>query len=252
MKEKKKILLPALAFLSIISIGMLELFFCYIAYPGFSALNAYLPLLAFLLCGALFLALCFVFVNMLIALSPWANFIISARSVYRGIDILWSFILLWAKLFGIKRRALERSFVTLNNNLLDKSKIRVLPQELLVISPHCLQLASCKNKITYDINNCQRCGACSIGALLDMARRLGFNFRVVTGGTLARKVVKETRPRLVLAIACERDLASGIHDIYPLPAVGVLNIRPNGPCYNTTVDLKEIEAALKKYLKNEE
>ena len=37
---------------------------------------------------------------------------------------------------------------------------------------------------------------------------------------------------------------SGINDVYPLPAVGVLNIRPNGPCYNTRVDVEEIRARL--------
>ena len=74
--------------------------------------------------------------------------------------------------------------------------------------------------------------------LIDMANRMGFHFRVATGGTLARKIAKELRPKMLLAIACERDLTSGIQDVYPLPAAGVLNIRPNGPCYNTTVDLE--------------
>ena len=59
----------------------------------------------------------------------------------------------------------------------------------------------------------------------------------MTGGTLARQTVKNIRPKAVLAIACERDLTSGIQDVYPLPAVGVMNIRPYGPCYNTRVDM---------------
>ena len=65
---------------------------------------------------------------------------------------------------------------------------------------------------------------------------------------MARQVVKETRPKAVLAIACERDLMSGIQDVYPLPAVGVLNIRPNGPCYNTRVDMAEVRAELDKII----
>ncbi|MBR6342956.1 MAG: DUF116 domain-containing protein, partial [Selenomonadaceae bacterium] len=32
--------------------------------------------------------------------------------------------------------------------------------------------------------------------------------------------------------------------VYPLPAVGVLNMRPNGPCYNTKVDMDEVRKAL--------
>ena len=82
-----------------------------------------------------------------------------------------------------------------------------------------------------------------------MSEKLGFNFRVVTGGTLARKIARELHPKMVLAIACERDLASGIQDVYPLPAAGVLNIRPNGPCYNTTVDLKLVETTIRQFIK---
>ena len=48
----------------------------------------------------------------------------------------------------------------------------------------------------------------------------------------------------VMAIACERDLVSGIQDVYPLPAVGVLNIRPNGPCNNTKVDMEQVRRVL--------
>ena len=51
-----------------------------------------------------------------------------------------------------------------------------------------------------------------------------------------------------MAIACERDLTSGIQDVYPLPAVGVLNIRPNGPCFNTHVDIEKVREEIKKFL----
>ena len=69
-----------------------------------------------------------------------------------------------------------------------------------------------------------------------------------TGGTLARQTVMKIRPKAVVAIACERDLASGIQDVYPIPSVGVLNLRPNGPCYNTHVDLEEFRRAIEEIL----
>jgi hypothetical protein len=49
-------------------------------------------------------------------------------------------------------------------------------------------------------------------------------------------------------VACERDLSSGIQDSYPLPVFGVLNSRPQGPCYDTLVDLEKVEEALKTFL----
>ena len=41
---------------------------------------------------------------------------------------------------------------------------------------------------------------------------------------------------------------SGIQDVFPLPAVGVLNIRPNGPCYNTSVDMNEVRRQLEEII----
>ena len=75
---------------------------------------------------------------------------------------------------------------------------------------------------------------------------------VATGGTLARQMVKEIRPKAIIAVACERDLTSGIQDVFPLPVIGVLNERPFGPCFNTRVDIKKVEAAILDFLDTEE
>jgi hypothetical protein len=68
---------------------------------------------------------------------------------------------------------------------------------------------------------------------------------VATGGTIARRIIKENRPDAILAVACERDLLSGILDTYPLPVLGVFNSRPNGPCINTIVDVNLVEEIIK-------
>ena len=151
-------------------------------------------------------------------------------------------------IFGIRRRKLEGSFIAVSNLLFNRMGIRVPADRLLVVTPHCLQLASCPHKITRDPENCKRCGRCDISALVTLSHEMGFHFFVATGGTLARQIVYKTKPKAVLAIACERDLMSGIQDVYPLPAVGVLNIRPNGPCYNTHVDIEEVRAQLEKII----
>jgi len=56
--------------------------------------------------------------------------------------------------------------------------------------------------------------------------------------------LKTLRPQAVLAIACERDLTSGIQDVFPLPVIGILNQRPFGPCCNTRVDIDRVEKLL--------
>ena len=50
----------------------------------------------------------------------------------------------------------------------------------------------------------------------------------------------------VVGIACERDLVSGIRDVYPLlPVLAVPNVRPMGPCKETRVDLEKVEEAVR-------
>lgn len=84
--------------------------------------------------------------------------------------------------------------------------------------------------------------------LLEISRKYGVHVAIATGGTIARRIVVQKRPKLILAVACERDLSSGIQDAYPLPVYGILNNRPFGPCLNTKVSLEDLQEALRLFL----
>lgn len=219
-----------------------------ISYLGLTSIHSALPVVFGAILAATAAFFFFGIINTVFALKNLPSLGILEKNSYSAINILFPVAVRLGKFFGITRRELEGSFIAVSNVLFARRNIRVPAERLLVITPHCLQLASCPHKITRDPNNCKRCGGCNIGDLMKLADELGFHFLVATGGTLARQMVKETRPKAVLAIACERDLMSGIRDVYPLPAVGVLNIRPNGPCYNTKVDMSEVKAALEKII----
>ena len=87
--------------------------------------------------------------------------------------------------------------------------------------------------------------------LLDISKKYGVHVAIATGGTIARRIVVQKRPKLILAVACERDLSSGIQDTYPLPVYGILNNRPFGPCLNTQVALEDLQEALRLFLNSE-
>jgi hypothetical protein len=147
--------------------------------------------------------------------------------------------------FGLSKDTIRQSFIAMNNSLVKSQRFRARPDRILILLPHCLQLADCEIKVTGDIGKCVRCGRCDIKGLAELAERYRIDISVATGGTLARKVIVEKRPQLVVAVACERDLTSGIKDCYPLPVIGILNRRPNGPCFNTSVNVAEIDEALR-------
>jgi uncharacterized protein len=152
------------------------------------------------------------------------------------------------RLFGIGKDQVRRSFIEINNQMLLAQNPKAGPDELLLLMPHCLQYHECQFRITGNVLHCKRCGKCPIKGLAELSEKYGVGLAVATGGTLARRIVVERRPRLIIAVACERDLSSGIQDSYPLPVYGITNYRPNGPCFDTLVDLERVEEALKTFL----
>lgn len=129
--------------------------------------------------------------------------------------------------------------------------VRVVPSRVLLLLPHCLQHHECPHRVTYSIGNCLRCGKCQVGGLAEIADEFRVQTRVTTGGTLARRLLKELDPHLVVAVACPRDLGQGILDALPLPAVGVLNRRPRGDCFDTTVSVSEVRSVLERVVAGE-
>ncbi|MCJ2165577.1 MULTISPECIES: DUF116 domain-containing protein [unclassified Pseudodesulfovibrio] len=169
---------------------------------------------------------------------------------FRGLTIklFLPLMVLLGRVLGIDKQHIKLSFITVNNELVLAEAGRYAPKDILLLMPHCLQNSKCDRRLTYDINNCKRCGKCPMAGLLDLHDRYGVNLAIATGGTIARRIVVQLRPRLIIAVACYRDLSSGIQDTYPLPVYGVLNQRPNGPCLDTTVNLGEVETMLHRFI----
>lgn len=161
-----------------------------------------------------------------------------------AMSTLFPFAIVLGRVFKIDTDTIKNSFIEVNNELVRTTQQRLLPEQILLLAPHCLQENVCPHKVTNDINNCRRCGKCKVSDLLALRDLYGIRVGVATGGTLARKLVKEYRPKAIIAIACERDLASGIQDCSPIPVLGVLNERPFGPCFNTSVNTNGVIKAI--------
>lgn len=166
------------------------------------------------------------------------------------INTLFPIALSLGKLLNVSQETIKNSFIAVNNELVENQGLHFKPEDLLILAPHCLQWNKCPYKITLDVNNCRRCGKCSINILHSVKDKYGVKFIVVSGGTLARKFVKELKPKGIVAIACEQDLTSGIQETYPIPVLGILNIRPNGPCFNTDFDPRLLEDAVLNFLQS--
>lgn len=153
------------------------------------------------------------------------------------------------RLLGIAPLKVRGSFIQVNNEMVLKQGHKYPPQEILLLLPHCIQKTLCPIRVSADITRCERCGGCDLAGIISLAENYGISVAIATGGTIARRIVVDKRPKMILAVACERDLSSGIQDSYPLPVYGVLNERPHGPCLDTKVPLSLLEDALKHFIR---
>ncbi|PLX67163.1 MAG: hypothetical protein C0603_10230 [Denitrovibrio sp.] len=161
-------------------------------------------------------------------------------------------VLRTGKVLGVEKDRIVRAFININNEIVRSLMKSKSPENILILLPHCLQLDDCALKLTSDIGKCVGCGKCDIKDLVEIAEKYNLSINVATGGTIARRIVKETRPDVILAVACERDLLSGIQDTYPLPVIGFCNRRPNGECRSTRVNVEMIEDEIKSLYKDQE
>ncbi len=120
--------------------------------------------------------------------------------------------------FG-RRDWVEHAAIDVYNTLAERRRRRVGKGELLVLIPRCLSKQA-------------------LDGVLAIAGRYEVPVFVATRGQLARRVIRERRPRAVVAVACERDMMTGLRDVAgKLPVLGLTMQLPNGPCRDAQLDL---------------
>lgn len=159
-------------------------------------------------------------------------------------NLLFNPVIFIASYIGIPKNEIRKIFVKLNNSYIYSNEYNFNSEDILILIPHCIQKNSCKLKVTNKIENCAKCGLCNVSDLVKLKEKTRINIFIATGGTLARKVIIDNKPKAVIAVACERDLTSGIQDMKHIPVLGVFNKRPNGPCVDTLIDIHEVENAI--------
>jgi uncharacterized protein len=106
----------------------------------------------------------------------------------------------------------------------------VAPEKLLILLPRCLEKRAMRSA-------------------MEVSERYGVPAFVAARGRYARQMIAMRRPEAVVAVACERDLVSGVHDVGGrLPVMGTLLQLPEGPCLNTSFRGEQLEAQVRTLL----
>ena len=169
----------------------------------------------------------------------WLWFVLAVLSFYSGTTLLperllergpylrlMNYTSALSRAFG-KRDWVEHAAIDIYNTLAVRRGRKVGKGELLVLIPRCLSKQA-------------------LDGVLEIAGRYEVPVFVATRGQLARRVIRERRPRAVVAVACERDMMTGLRDVAgKLPVLGLTMQLPNGPCRDATVDLSQMEEWVK-------
>jgi hypothetical protein len=250
-KPKKRVFVGLLVFTCVVLFFLIFLLW-YVPLVGLKNIHPSLPLIfSVALAGLVLLMLSG---GLLLVLTIFLGRDIFLSHKLRGIvaKVLFPFMILMGKLVRISKERVQQSFIELNNDLVRSNRHQTQHNSLLILLPHCIQDFDCQIKITGNIRNCKGCGKCEIKDLIELSDQYHVRIAVATGGTLARRIIVDNRPKAIVAVACEHDLTSGIQDAYPIPVIGILNDRPNGPCINTKVDIQKVRKAILDFLNTQE
>jgi len=127
-------------------------------------------------------------------------------------------------------------------------RVRVPAGQILLLIPHCLHRKSCVRQVETDLNECAKCGQCNIADILRLRDEYGVQCQLAGGGRQAVALVRNPSVKVVIAIACEKELGAGILCVLPKPVIPVTNQRPEGFCKNTAVDIAAVRAAIESVL----
>lgn len=148
-----------------------------------------------------------------------------------------------------KVRRFDKFVIGIKNTLTKLRGKKFLPQNILLLFSHCLQKSKCKNKITDELDNCKRCGACVVGSLLDLRDSTGIQCAIATGGRLAKERAMSDDVKAIVAIACEQELSEGIMGMFSKTVIAIPNQRPCGPCKDCHVEMDCVVKAVNKLTK---
>jgi len=245
---RKRLFIGLIAGTCALVCGLLALLWV-VPYVGLRNIHPYAPWVLGVIVGLLLLLVFWAGLGLLLSVVLPRPLPLARRVRGVTVKLFVPMMSLLGRALGFTKEDIHTSFIKVNNEMVLRELGRFEPSRILLLMPHCLQNSRCEMRLTHDVNNCKRCGMCPITGLLELRDKYGVHLAVATGGTIARRIVVDKRPKVIIAVACYRDLSSGIQDTYPLPVFGVLNERPHGPCLDTTVRLENLEAALQRFLK---
>lgn len=188
------------------------------------------PLLANLIEWSVFIAVAVILILVALETTLLLKFNISLLPYTWAERLLFLFLskTIWlGQRFGISKDRVSNSFIKAHNLIVKSYARRLNADRLLILLPRCL-----RKEVKQQV--------------IERANGLTVHIFTAKGGEDAREAIIQYKPSLILAIACERDLISGIRDVADkIPVLAIPNKRPEGPCKNTCLNFDAFDEAMR-------
>jgi hypothetical protein len=146
---------------------------------------------------------------------------------------------------GVEEKELFQLYVETKNRSLVKNFAATPYNERVLLLPQCLRSKECPAELGKYGYECQECGRCGVIKIKQETKKLGYKGTyILPGGSIAKKILLEMKPKASLGVACFKELVLGSYLCEKLGIIGqgVALIRDG--CINTLVDFKALKDAM--------
>lgn len=136
---------------------------------------------------------------------------------------------------------MDEVYVELQNRINREAFSRIPFNERALFLSHCLKNSEkCKAGLTDNGLICEECGCCDIFGLKREAEKLGYNFYVVPGGSMVFNILKRTKPKTCMGVACYYELEEAFEKLtrINMPYQGVPLLRDG--CKDTEAEISQV------------
>jgi hypothetical protein len=150
---------------------------------------------------------------------------------------------------GVEEKELFQLYVEAKNRSLLKNFASTPYSERILLLPQCLRSRECPAELGKYGYECKECGRCCVEKIKHVTKDLGYKGTfILPGGSIAKKILLEMKPKASLGVACFKELVLGSFLCEKLGIIGQGVALLRDGCVDTIVDWKALNEALNIHL----
>ena len=151
----------------------------------------------------------------------------------------------FAAKMGVEEKDLFQLYVKTKNSA-SREKFASTPyNERILLLPQCLRSRECPAELGEYGYECQECGKCNLKKIIHLTKKLGYKGTfILPGGSIAKKILLEIKPKASLGVACFKELVLGSFLCEKLGVIGQGVALLRDGCVNTIADWKSLNDTL--------